>query len=94
MNKFFPSIFIPFINIRINISKVGTTKSTFFYYFNWCFIWTKTQIYNTPLSYVIELFNLFKPSFLLIPIKIHLNVVPFASNIAISFKELAIVNKS
>ena len=29
-------------------------------------------IYNTPLSYVTELFNLFKPSFLLIPIKIHL----------------------
>ena len=44
-------------------------------------------IYNTPLSYVAELFNLFKPSFLLIPIKIHLKVAPFAFNIAISFKE-------
>ena len=52
------------------------------------------NIYNTPLSYVTELLNLFKPSFLLIPIKIHLKVALFAFNIAISFKEEAIVNKS
>ena len=44
-------------------------------------------IYNTPLSDVSELFNLFKPSYLLIPIKIPLKVAPFAFNIAISFKE-------
>ena len=43
-------------------------------------------IYNTPLSYVTELFNLFKPSFLLIPIKIHLKVTSFALNIAIFLK--------
>ena len=66
---------------------MSTTKSTFFYYFNWCFIRTKIDIYNTPLSYATELFNLFKPSFLLIPIKIHLKVAPFAFNITMSFKE-------
>ena len=44
-------------------------------------------IYNTPLSYVTELCNLFKPSVLLVPIKIPLKVFPFAFNIAISFKE-------
>ena len=71
--------------IRINISKISTTKSPFFYYSNWCFIRTKIHIYNTPLSYVTELFNPFKPSFLLISIKIHLKVSPFAFNIAISF---------
>ena len=69
------------------MSKISTAKSTSFYYFNWCFIWAKIHIYNTPLSYVTELFNLFKPSFLLIPIKIHLKVARFAFNIAIYFKE-------
>ena len=49
------------------------------------------NIYSTPVSYVTELFNLFKPSFLLIPIKIHLKVALFAFNIDISFT--AIVNK-
>ena len=44
------------------------------------------SIYNIPLSHVTELFNLFKPSLLLIPIKIHLKVFPFAFNIAMSFK--------
>ena len=48
-------------------------------------------IYNTPLSYVTELFNLFKPSFLLIPIKIHLKVAPFAFDIAISFRACSLV---
>ena len=81
-----------FINIRINISKASTSNITFFYYFNgiafnWCFTRIKINIYNTPLSHVTKLFNLFKPSFLLIPIKIHLNVFPFAFNIAISFKQ-------
>ena len=81
-------IFIPFlINIRINISKIRTIKNTFCYYLKWCFIWIKIHIYNTLLSYVTELFNLFEPSFLLIPIKIHLKVAPFAFNIAIFFKE-------
>ena len=52
---------------------------------------TKEQIkifkfYNTPLSYVTELFNLFKLN-LLISIKIHLKVASFAFNIAIFFKE-------
>ena len=49
-------------------------------------------IYNTPLSYVTELFNLFKPSFLLIPINKHLKAVPFALNIAIFFKESSLIN--
>ena len=57
------------------------------YYFNWCFIWIKIHIYNAPLSYVTELFNLFKPSFLLTPIKTHLKVAPFVLNIAMFFKE-------
>ena len=83
-----------FINIRINVSKISTTKYIFFYYFNWCFIWTKLHIYNTLLSRVTELINHFNASFLLIPIKIHLKVSPFALNIAISFKELVILNKS
>ena len=76
-----------FTNIRINVSILNTTKSIFFYYFDWCFIRTKIYIYNTPLWYVTELLNLFKPSFLLIPIKIHLKVDPFAFNIAASFTE-------
>ena len=76
-----------FINNRINISKISTTKSTFFiisyllfycFFYFYCFIWAKIHIYNTPLSYVTELFNLFKLSFLLMPIKIHLKVSPFA----------------
>ena len=75
-----------FLNVRINVSKIST-KSTFFYYFNWCFIRTKIHIYKTPLSYVTELFNLLNASFLLIPIKIRLKVAPFALNIAVSFKE-------
>ena len=95
MSKFFPLIFIPFfINIGINVSKISTTESTFFFYFNWCFIRTKIHIYNTPLSYATELFNLCKPSFLLIPIKIHLKVFPYAFNITISSKEQATGNKS
>ena len=52
------------------------------------------HIYNTPLSRVTELFNFSNTSFILLPIKIHVKVVPFALNIAISFKELVIVNKS
>ena len=95
MNKLFPWVFVPLlINYRLNVSKISDTKCAFFNYFNWCFIWAKIHIYNTPLSYVTELFNLFKPSFLLIPIKIHLKVTPFALNIAIFFKEYAILNKS
>ena len=46
-------------------------------------------IYNTSLSYVTELFSLFTNTnlvFLLIPLKIHLKVFPFAFNIAISIK--------
>ena len=43
-------------------------------------------MYNTPLPYVTELFNLFKPSFLLKPIETHLKVATFAFNLAISFK--------
>ena len=84
MNKFFPCIFVRiFFNIRLNVSKISITKSTFFYYFNWSFVRTKLHIYSTPLSRATELFN---ASFLLIPIKIHLKVAPFALNIAISFK--------
>ena len=95
MSKFFPRVFVSlFINTRINVSKISTTKSTFFYYFNWCFICTKMNIYTIPLSRVTELFNHFNASFLLIPIKIHLKVAPFALNIATSFKELALANKS
>ena len=41
------------------------------------------SIYKTPLSSNTELFNLFKPSFLLIPHQIHLKVAPFALNVAI-----------
>ena len=51
------------------------------------FLCIKIHIYNTALPYVTEVFNLFKPSFLLIPIKMHLKVVPFALNIAMFFKE-------
>ena len=72
---------------RKNVSKISTTKLTFFNYFNWCFIWAKIHIYNTPLSYVTELFNFFNASFLLIPINKHLKVAPFALNVAIFFKE-------
>ena len=43
--------------------------------------------YKTPLSSNTELFNLLKPSFLLIPHKIHLKVAPFAFNIAILSNE-------
>ena len=79
--------FVPFlINTRINVSEISTTKLTFFYYFNWCFIWDKTHICNTPLSYVTELFNFSNVSFLLIPINKHLKVVPFALNAKL-FKE-------
>ena len=45
------------------------------------------SIYKTPLSPTTELFNLLKPSFLLIPQKIHLKVAPFVLNIAIFSKE-------
>ena len=69
--------------------KISTSKCTFFYYFNWCFIWAKIYIYTTPLSYVTEFFNLFKPSFLLTPINKHIKVVSFALNIAIFFKACA-----
>ena len=72
---------------EINVYKISTPKNTFSNSFNWWFIWIKIHIYNTPLSYVTELFNLFKPSFLLIPIKTHLKVAPFALNIAIFVKE-------
>ena len=96
MNKFFPWIFVLLlINTRLNVSKLSTTKNNFFYYyFSWCFIWTKIYIDNTPLSYVTELFNIFSVWFLLILIKIHLKVAPFALYIAIYFKEWAIVNQS
>ena len=88
MNKFFPWIFVPLLkNTRINIFKISATNSAFLYYFNWCFIRTKTHIYNIPLSYVTELFNRFNDSFLLISIKIHLKGAPLALNKAISFKE-------
>ena len=63
------------------------TKSTFFYYFNWCFIWAAIHIYNTLLSYVTELINFFNALFLLIPINEHIKVAPFALSIAIFFKE-------
>ena len=79
--------FVPLlINIRINVSKKSTSKRIFFYYFNWCFIWAKIHLYNTPLSYVTEFFNLFNALFLPIPINKYLIVVPFALNIAIFFK--------
>ena len=95
MNKFFRLIFVPLLmNTTINVSKISASKCTFFYYFNWCFIWAKIHIYNTPLSYVTELFNFFNASFLLILINKHLKIVSFALNIAIFFKEWAFVNKS
>ena len=52
------------------------------------------SIYKTSLPPNIKLFNLFKPSFLLTPHKIHLKVAPFALNIAIFFNPYAIANKS
>ena len=61
--------------------------------FQLVFIWIKTHVYNIPLSYVTELFNLFNASLLLIPINKHLKVAPFAPNIAMFFKEYVIVNK-
>ena len=86
--KFFPWIFVSLIiDAKINASGIRTSKCTFSFYFNWCFFWTKIHIYNTPLSYATELFNLFKPSFLLKTFKIHLKVTPFVLNIAILFKE-------
>ena len=45
------------------------------------------SIYKTPLSSNTELCNLLKPSFLLLPHKIHLKVAPFAFNIAIFSNE-------
>ena len=45
------------------------------------------SIYKAPLSSKIEFFNLLKPSFLLIPYKMHLKVAPFALDIAICSNE-------
>ena len=60
----------------------------------WCFIWAECHVYNTSLSYVTELFNLFNALFLLNPITKHLKATLLALDIAIFFIERAIVNKS
>ena len=92
--KFFLRFSVPLsMNTRINVSKISTSKRTLFIT-SIGFLFGLTSIYKTSLSSNTELFNLLKPSFLLIPHKMHLKVAPFALNIAIFSNQYAIVNKS
>ena len=80
------------LNIWLFIKKWCTSKRTFFIILIG-FLFGLKSIYKTPFSFSTELFNLFKPSFLLIPNKIHLKVAPFALNIAIFSNPYAIFHK-